>query len=161
MERLWAPWRLEYIVGEKAQGCVFCLFGEQRDDEANRVLCRGGRAFVVMDAFPYSNGHLLVAPYRHVAGIADLDDDELLEIMKLARKSCSALESTCRPDGFNIGFNIGTAAGAGIADHVHLHIVPRWHGDTNFMPVLAEVKVLPEALDTTYRKLKPEFEADD
>ena len=161
MERLWAPWRLEYIVAERTEGCIFCLFAGQDDDESNRVLCRGEHAFVVMNAFPYSNGHLLVAPYRHVSAIGDLADGELLDIMSLVRRCCGVLDAACRPDGYNVGFNIGTAAGAGIADHVHVHVVPRWNGDTNFMPVLAETKVLPEALDVTYRKLRPGFETDD
>lgn len=157
MKLLWAPWRLEYIVGEKEEGCIFCRFPQENDDERRLILCRGEHAFVIMNAYPYSNGHLLVAPYRHVASLADLSDQELLEIMQLARKSCAVLAEVCKPDGFNLGINIGTVAGAGIADHIHLHIVPRWAGDTNFMPVLADVKVIPEALKTTYAKLKAKF----
>jgi ATP adenylyltransferase len=158
MERLWAPWRLEYIVGERTDGCIFCDFPRQEDDEKNKILCRGSHAFVIMNAFPYSNGHLLVAPYRHLADIADLTAEESLEVMQLAQKCCRALGEICRPDGFNVGANIGAAAGAGIADHVHMHVVPRWVGDTNFMPVFADVKVIPEALETTYRKLKGVFD---
>ena len=111
-----------------------------------------------MNAFPYSNGHLLVSPYRHLGDIGDLNDEESLEVMQLTQKCCRVLSEMCRPDGFNIGVNVGVAAGAGIADHVHVHIVPRWAGDTNFMPVFADVKVIPEALETTYRKLKELFD---
>lgn len=158
MERLWAPWRLEYIVGEKIEGCIFCEFPKKDEDEKYLILRRGKHAFVIMNAFPYSNGHLMVVPYRHLGDFTELSDDESLEIMQLTQKSCKALKAIARPDGFNIGINAGTAAGAGIADHVHMHIVPRWNGDTNFMPVLADVKVIPEALQTTYRKLKPHFD---
>lgn len=158
MERLWAPWRLEYIVGEKIEGCIFCEFPKKNEDEKYLILHRGKHAFVIMNAFPYSNGHLMVVPYRHLGDFTELNDDESLEMMQLAQKSCRALRAICNPDGFNIGVNAGTAAGAGIADHVHMHIVPRWSGDTNFMPVLADVKVIPEALHTTYRKLKPHFD---
>jgi ATP adenylyltransferase len=158
MERLWAPWRLEYIVGEKTDGCIFCDFPREDDDEKNKILYRGSGAFVIMNAFPYSNGHLLVAPYRHTAEITDLSADESLEMMQLVQKCCVALREVCKPDGFNVGANIGAAAGAGIADHVHMHIVPRWVGDTNYMTVLADVKVIPEALATTYQKLRRVFD---
>ncbi len=158
MEQLWAPWRLEYIVGTRPEGCIFCTYPQQDDDEANHILHRGKHAYVIMNAFPYANGHLLVSPYRHAADIGELTDEENLEIMRLTQKCCAALRQVARPDGFNIGINIGTAAGAGIADHVHLHVVPRWNGDTNFMPVFADIKVIPEALASTYKKLKPFFE---
>ena len=158
MERLWAPWRLEYIVADRVDGCIFCVFPTQDDDENNHILLRGKHAYVIMNAFPYSNGHLLVTPYRHIGDFCELSDEENLDIMQLAQKCCYALKNMCRPDGFNIGWNIGTAAGAGIAEHVHMHIVPRWNGDTNFVPVLADVKVIPEALHTTYKKLKAEFD---
>jgi len=154
MERLWAPWRLEYILADRQEGCIFCRFPREGDDESRLILCRGQHAFVIMNAFPYSNGHLLVPPYRHVADLAELTDEESLEIMQLSQRSCAALREVCRPDGFNLGINLGTAAGAGIADHLHIHIVPRWNADTNFMPVLADVKVIPEALQATYAKLK-------
>ncbi len=158
MERLWAPWRLEYIVGEKEEGCIFCEFPKRGDDTKHLILHRGALVYIIMNAFPYSNGHLLVAPYRHVGDISELTDEECREIMLLARKCCQVLREAVRPDGFNLGINLGTAAGAGIADHVHMHIVPRWNGDTNFMPVLADVKVIPEALEATYAKLKPLFD---
>ncbi len=154
MERLWAPWRLEYIAGEKTEGCIFCVFPSQDDDRKNRILYRGEHAFVIMNAFPYSNGHLLVVPYCHISDLTELNDEQSLELMQLVKKSICVLKEAFRPDGINVGVNQGTAAGAGIADHVHLHIVPRWNGDTNFMPVFADVKVIPEALETTYDKLK-------
>jgi len=158
MERLWAPWRLEYIVGAKEEGCIFCEFPKRGDDAKHLILHREALVYVIMNAFPYSNGHLLVAPYRHVGDISELTDEESLGMMLLAKKCCGVLREAVRPDGFNLGINLGTAAGAGIADHVHMHIVPRWNGDTNFMPVLADVKVIPEALEATYAKLKPLFD---
>jgi len=157
MERLWAPWRLEYIVAERQEGCIFCRFPQDNDDEKRLILSRGEHAFVIMNAFPYSNGHLLIPPYRHVADLSELTDEENLDIMRLAQRSCEALAEVCRPDGFNLGINLGTASGAGIADHIHMHVVPRWNADTNFMPVLADVKVIPEALQDTYAKLKGRF----
>lgn len=159
MDRLWAPWRLEYIVSERSEGCIFCDFPRRADDDKHRILHRGPHAFVIMNAFPYSNGHLLIAPYRHLADLAELQSEESLDLMNLAQLCCKALTDVCKPDGFNIGMNLGAAAGAGIADHLHLHVVPRWVGDTNFMPVLADVKVIPEALEATYRKLKESFRA--
>lgn len=158
MERLWAPWRLEYIVGEKTDGCVFCGPVEQDADERNHVLFRGKSAYVIMNAFPYANGHLLVPPYRHVGDLAELTEEESLETMQLTQLCCKALSAAFKPDGFNIGINLGTAAGAGIADHLHVHVVPRWNGDTNFMPVFADVKVIPEALEATYKKLRAQFD---
>lgn len=158
MERLWAPWRLEYIAGERVEGCIFCVFPQQDKDEENHILYRGKHAYVIMNAFPYSNGHLLIPPYRHVGDFTELNDEENLEIMQLAQKCCKVLKLACNPDGFNIGVNLGRAAGAGIEDHVHVHIVPRWNGDTNFMPVFADVKVIPEALQTTYKKFKILFD---
>ncbi len=162
MENLWAPWRLGYILGEgeKVDGCVFCVFPQQDDDVKHRILYRGKHSFVIMNAFPYTNGHLLVVPYRHLSDYLALSDEESLEMMQLSQKCCKALKGVCNPNGFNLGMNLGTVAGAGIADHLHLHIVPRWQGDTNFMPVFAEVKVIPEDLDTTYKKLKVEFDKD-
>jgi ATP adenylyltransferase len=159
MQQLWAPWRLKYILAmEKREGCIFCQLPKESNDRENHILVRGEHAFVIMNAFPYSNGHLLVPPYRHIADMSELTDEESLEIMQLTRRSIKALKLACRPDGFNVGANLGTAAGAGIADHLHLHIVPRWSGDINFMPVFADVKVIPEALEATYDRLKAEFD---
>jgi len=159
MEQLWAPWRLEYIVNNNPdEGCIFCEFPKQDNDTDNHILVRGKYSYVLMNAFPYSNGHLLIPPYRHIHDICDLTDEENLEIMQLTSRCCRALKEICRPDGFNVGMNLGAAAGAGIADHLHLHIVPRWRGDTNFMAVLSDVKVIPEALHRTYEKLKTAFD---
>jgi ATP adenylyltransferase len=146
---LWAPWRLEYIQqADEASGCIFC------EPEEAMLAHSGERALVLLNRFPYSSGHLLVAPLRHVGEFGELSDDEALEIHRLAAAGIDTLTSEYRPNGFNVGWNLGRAAGAGIADHVHLHVVPRWSGDTNFMPVLADVKVLPEALDETGRRLR-------
>ena len=157
---LWAPWRLEYIKhADELDGCVFCLAGSGEDEEA-LVVHRGERAFVLLNRFPYSSGHLMVAPFRHEGDFAALEDDEALELHRLAGQALGALSSTYGPHGYNLGWNLGRIAGAGIVDHVHVHVVPRWAGDTNFMPVLADVKVLPEALADTRRKLAAQWLAD-
>jgi ATP adenylyltransferase len=151
--QLWAPWRLEYIVGADEQtGCVFCTAAAGSDEEGV-VLHRGAHAFALLNKYPYSSGHLMVAPYRHVAGLDDLVDAEIIDIHRLAGSGMGALAEELAPQGYNLGWNLGRIAGAGITDHVHLHVVPRWAGDTNFMPVLADVKVLPEHLIETRRKL--------
>jgi ATP adenylyltransferase len=153
MDKLWAPWRLEYVQGaDEIEGCVLCRAAEG-DDEEQLVVHRGELAFVLLNKFPYASGHLLVAPYRHGANFADLDDAEALEVQHLAAAGLDALGSVYRPDGYNLGWNIGRIAGAGIVDHGHLHVVPRWGGDTNFMPVLADVRVMPEHLVETRRRL--------
>jgi ATP adenylyltransferase len=149
---LWAPWRLEYIQAAEQEGCVFCL-AVDGDDEERLVVHRGTRALVVLNKFPYASGHLMVAPLRHGIDFGELEDDESLEIHRLAHAGLGALSQTFSPQGYNLGWNLGRIAGAGITDHVHLHVVPRWAGDTNFMPVLADVKVLPEHLSETRRKL--------
>jgi ATP adenylyltransferase len=153
VKQLWAPWRLEYVAAaDEQEGCVFCL-AEAGDDEECLVVHRGRRAFVLLNKFPYASGHLMVAPKRHVGDFGELDDPEALEIHRLAVQGVAALAETFGPQGYNLGWNLGRIAGAGIVDHVHMHVVPRWAGDTNFMPVLADVKVLPEALAETRRKL--------
>jgi ATP adenylyltransferase len=150
---LWAPWRLEYIQSADEQtGCLFCL-AREGDDEEKLVVRRGERAFALLNRFPYASGHLLVAPYRHVGEYEELSDDEVLELHRLAAQGIAALGELYRPDGHNLGWNLGRVAGAGIVDHVHLHVVPRWEGDTNFMPVLADVKVMPEHLAETWRRI--------
>jgi len=154
MERLWAPWRIKYIKMEKPKGCIFCEKVKEERDEENLILYRGENAFIIMNAFPYNNGHLMVAPYRHVPTLENLDDDELLEVFKLVNFSLKILRKVMKPDGFNIGVNIGRVAGAGIEEHVHVHVVPRWNGDTNFMPVIADTKVISEGLNETYKNLK-------
>ena len=153
MKQLWAPLRLEYIESaDEQEGCVFC---RARDgaDEAGLIVHRGERVFVMLNKYPYASGHLMVAPNRHEGEFGELDVDEALEVHRLAALGLAALAETMRPQGFNLGWNLGRIAGAGVIDHVHLHVVPRWTGDTNFMPVLADVKVLPEALEQTRLKL--------
>jgi ATP adenylyltransferase len=144
---LWAPWRIEYITGPKGDQCIFC------EPDSAYVVERGERCFVLLNAFPYAPGHVMVAPIRHVAELTELGDEELLELMQLARRLVRALETAMTPDGFNVGLNLGKVAGAGIADHLHLHVVPRWQGDNNFMPVLADTHVIPQALEETRRVL--------
>ena len=154
LKRLWAPWRLEYVQhAEEADACFLCTAAASGDDEAHLVVHRGERAFVLLNKFPYSAGHLLVAPYRHGPGFGELDDAEALEIHRLGSEGLVALRGVYSPDGFNLGWNIGRVAGAGVPDHGHLHVVPRWSGDTNFMPVLGDVKVIPEDLAATRSKL--------
>lgn len=153
MERLWAPWRMEYVTAEQEQGCIFCNKPKEARDEENLILKKGSLGFIMMNAFPYNNGHLLIAPYRHVGDISLLNDDEMLGVMRLVTLGKEMLSKAFSPDGFNIGINLGKVAGAGIEDHVHVHIVPRWNGDTNFMPVIADTKVMPQALRVTYAKL--------
>jgi ATP adenylyltransferase len=150
---LWAPWRLEYIQqADEQEGCIFCRALEA-DDETGLVVHRGRVTFTLLNRFPYASGHLMVAPYRHVGEFTDLRDDEVLEIHRLTSQGMGVLAQVYGPQGFNIGWNLGRIAGAGVTDHVHLHLVPRWAGDTNFMPVLADVKVMPEHLAETRRKL--------
>jgi ATP adenylyltransferase len=153
VERLWAPWRLEYIASaDEEQGCLFCRALEG-DDAERLVVHRGRKAFALLNKFPYASGHFMVAPARHLADIGDLDDDEVVEIHRLASSGIGALVELYGPQGYNLGWNLGRVAGAGIVDHIHLHVVPRWAGDTNFMPVLADVKVLPEHLAETRERL--------
>ena len=157
-ERLWAPWRLAYIekasTGPGDEGCIFVELPKQADDRKNLILYRGKTAFVMLNAFPYTNGHLMVAPYRHTADLSGLTDEELLEINQLVAKSLDWIKKAYNPEGFNIGVNLGRAAGAGIPDHIHWHIVPRWGGDTNFMTTVGETRVLPQSLDDSWERLK-------
>lgn len=157
MELIWAPWRIEYIQMEKPEGCILCLKPKQNNDTLNYILYRGEKNFVMLNAYPYNPGHLMIAPYRHTASIEELTDEELKEHFEIARRSTSILRQVFNPGGFNLGINLGRIAGAGIDDHFHTHIVPRWQGDTNFMPVIADVRVVPEALSETYQKLKDRF----
>lgn len=158
MERLWTPWRMEYILSDKADGCIFCQMIEAGDDRACHILHRGQRAFAVLNRYPYNNGHLMVVPYEHVASLEDLDEETLSELMQLVNKGMAALRKTTNPHGFNIGVNLGKAAGAGVDDHVHIHVVPRWEGDTNFMTILAGTRMVPEMLDQTCSRLGAAFE---
>jgi ATP adenylyltransferase len=153
---LWAPWRLEYIAqADEQEGCVFCLEEAGTLPEGESLLVYAGdSAIALLNKFPYSSGHLMVAPRRHAGGLAELGDEEALEIHRLAVDAVDALGRVYGPGGFNLGWNLGRVAGAGIADHIHLHVVPRWAGDTNFMPVLADVKVMPEHLLETRDRLR-------
>ncbi|MBI4530463.1 MAG: HIT domain-containing protein [Candidatus Latescibacteria bacterium] len=158
MERLWAPWRVGYITGEqKIDGCLFCVTFGERMDEENLILHRGETCFVIMNRYPYNNGHLMVVPIRHVGEVSGLTAEEQVEILSLTGRCITAITTVMHADGFNVGMNLGKVAGAGVADHLHLHIVPRWGGDTNFMPVLGETKVISEGLSETYKKLKGVF----
>jgi ATP adenylyltransferase len=160
VERLWAPWRLEYVQNaDKQDGCVFCRAAESTDDAEQLVVHRGALAFVLLNKFPYASGHLLIAPYRHGLNFDDLQDDEALEIHTLGTQGLAALRAVYSPEGFNLGWNVGRIAGAGIPDHGHLHVVPRWGGDTNFMPVLGDVKVIPEHLVESRRRLAEAWRA--
>ena len=157
MERLWAPWRVEYIQGERPKGCVLCISLEPGDDAKNLILYRGKLNFVIMNKYPYNAGHLLVAPFRHVATPVDFTDAELEEHYRLVRRCLVVLGETYNPHGFNVGMNLGKVAGAGIAEHCHTHIVPRWEGDTNFMPVISETRVISESMEAVYNRLKGKF----
>ena len=156
---LWAPWRIDYIRCAKTDGCFFCEKGIRMEDVADHVIARGETAFVLMNDFPYNSGHILVAPYRHVSDLSLLEVDERNEIMTLLVKAEETLRRVMAPGGFNIGFNLGEPAGAGVADHVHGHVVPRWNGDTNFMPVLADRRVVPEALEETAHLLREAWDS--
>jgi len=160
MKILWAPWRMIYIrrfSSEDRSECFLCKAAREKNDEENLVVFRGETCFVIMNRFPYNNGHLMVAPYRHVGSILELREEESAEIMSLLKLSVKALSEEYKPDGYNIGLNLGRVAGAGLADHIHFHVVPRWAGDTNFMPVISETKVIPEGLEETWRRLKSRF----
>ncbi len=154
MHHLWAPWRMAYVTAEqKPEDCIFCTKPKASDDES-LILYRGERAFVMLNAFPYNSGHLLVAPYRHLGDPLQMDPAESSELLFGIRVALRTLALCMRPEGYNIGANVGSVSGAGFADHMHVHVVPRWGGDTNFMAVAAETRIVPEALAETYRKLK-------
>ncbi|MCP4649938.1 MAG: HIT domain-containing protein [PVC group bacterium] len=151
---LWAPWRINYIQGKKTPGCILCKAPKQKNDEKVHIITRAKDAYTMLNTFPYNNGHMMVIPYRHVANLEDLKDQELKEIMSLVKASVKLLKKHLRPQGFNIGINLGKAAGAGIDKHLHVHIVPRWNGDTNFMPAVSKTKVISQSLNELYRVLK-------
>lgn len=161
MERLWTPWRMAYIKGEaRAEGCIFCDLPalDPSKDRESLIVARGEQAFAILNKFPYNSGHVMIAPYRHVASYEDLRADEHADISALTSRTITALRAAYVPEGFNVGVNLGRAAGAGITDHVHVHVVPRWTGDTNYMTTVSETKVLPETLDETWLKLRPHIE---
>jgi ATP adenylyltransferase len=159
MENLWAPWRMDYILSKKPDACIFCAKPSENKDEENLILHRGRYNFIIMNAYPYNNGHMMVVPYKHTAKLSGWQPEEQQEMMHLADLAVDLLRKTMKPDGFNLGINMGIVAGAGVADHIHLHIVPRWNGDTNFMPVLSDTRVVSEHLRATYGKLKETLEA--
>lgn len=159
MDRLWTPWRYQYVQkANKEAGCIFCRMAAEQDDEANFIVYRGSRNFIVLNIFPYTTGHLMVVSYEHVDSLERAAAETLQEMMLLAQRSEGRLREVYRPEGFNLGMNLGALAGAGIADHIHLHVLPRWVGDANFMTTVGETRVLPEELPVTYRKLREAFQ---
>lgn len=159
MKVLWAPWRMEYIVSEqKGEGCIFCAGDDRSKDKERLILYVGSLTIVMMNRFPYINGHLLVAPIRHIPCLESLTHEETLNLMVMVRRSIEVLKKVMSPEGFNVGLNLGKVAGAGVDEHMHFHIVPRWNGDTNYMTVLGEVRVIPEHIKETYHKLLPYFQ---
>lgn len=158
MKQLWAPWRMGYILSNKKEnGCVFCNAYNSYDDEDKLVIYRDKYAFVIMNLYPYNTGHMMVVPNRHIDSLNFLKPEEELNIFNLVNKSIDVLNRAVSPEGFNVGMNLGRIAGAGIDDHIHIHIVPRWNGDTNFMPVVSDTKVISESISETYKKLKEYF----
>jgi ATP adenylyltransferase len=158
--RIWAPWRLAYVKDaskDNEEECIFCAKPAQDDDEANLIVHRGERSFVILNLFPYTNGHLMVAPYAHLGRLQELGSETLAEMMALAQRSMDRLEQVYDPHGYNVGFNQGRVAGAGVEHHIHMHVVPRWGGDTNFMPVIADTKVMPQSIEQSYEALKGAF----
>jgi ATP adenylyltransferase len=159
--RIWAPWRLAYVKDASKDiedDCIFCAKPAAGDDEASLIVHRGERCFVILNIFPYTNGHLMVAPFEHIGRIQDLSPETVAEMMALAQEAMGRLEEVYDPHGFNVGFNQGRVAGAGFEHHIHLHVVPRWGGDTNFMPVIADTKVMPQTLEQSYEALKGSFD---
>jgi ATP adenylyltransferase len=157
LDYLWSPWRFPYLTGPKPEGCIFCLMAAAARDEEALIVFRGKHNFVVLNRFPYTSGHLMVVPYRHVPDLAGIDDDTADELMALTRAAERHLRRLYRPDGLNLGMNIGESAGAGIAGHIHMHVLPRWTGDANFMSTVAQTRVLPEELTVTWRRVKEAF----
>ena len=157
MENLWAPWRMDYILGKREPYCIFCPDGDGHTDEERLILHRGRLVMVMMNKFPYNNGHLLVAPWRHVAGLEELSEEEMTAIMQWITISIQVLKLIMHPNGFNVGLNLGGAAGAGVEGHLHFHVVPRWQGDTNFLTVFGDIRSIPEHLKQTYEKLLSHF----
>lgn len=155
---LYSPWRLDYILNEKEKGCIFCLKPDQNDDEKNGILYRSDHCFVIQNLYPYNNGHIMVVPYKHVSSLFALNEEEIINLFSTVRLAEKALQDCYHCEGLNIGINEGKAAGAGIAEHIHVHLVPRWIGDVNFMTVIGGKRVIPEAFEVTFRKLKEQFD---
>jgi len=154
VDHLWAPWRMGYVSAEQPEGCIFCTKPAAGDDEANQILHRGDLVFIMLNAFPYNSGHLMIAPFRHVGDPLEMEPQESSELLYGIRIAIEVLRESLSPDGFNVGMNVGRVAGAGYADHLHVHVVPRWSGDTNFMAIMADTRIVPEALADTYHRLK-------
>jgi len=159
MDVLWAPWRMQYILGPKPDGCVFCLPDHTGEDRDRLVLARAGRCYVIMNKYPYNSGHLMICPYRHVSCLTELLPDESAEMMTALQATTAIIKDMFRPHGVNIGLNLGEAAGSGIAAHLHFQLVPRWNGDNSFMAVFGQTHVIPELLLETYDRIKPRFES--
>jgi ATP adenylyltransferase len=160
VERIWAPWRHAYVSDaskDPAEECIFCAKPAAGDDEGNLIVHRGERAFVILNLYPYTNGHLMVAPYEHIGAIQQIPQETIAEMMALGQQAITILEEVYEPNGFNVGFNQGRVAGAGVEHHIHMHVVPRWGGDNNFMPVLAETRVMPQSLEESYKALHGRF----
>ena len=155
---LYSPWRIKYILSEKEKGCIFCIKPSEDNDEKNLILYRSKHSFVIMNIYPYNNGHIMAVPMRHTSTLQDLSDEELFDLMKTVKLSEKVIKTVYHPDGMNIGINLGKAAGAGIDEHLHIHIVPRWNGDVNFMTVVGGFRVIPEAFESSYIKLKEAFD---
>jgi ATP adenylyltransferase len=153
MEKLWAPWRSKFISSKKEKGCIFCKRLKENKDRKNLILFRGEKSFVIMNRFPYNPGHLMVCTNRHTGKLENLNESELKDLMKTTQLAIKTLKSALKPQGLNLGLNLGKVSGAGVASHLHIHIVPRWNGDTNFMPVVGATRVISEALGDTYKKL--------
>jgi ATP adenylyltransferase len=159
MKQLWTPWRLSYILSEKTKSCIFCHHPASGQHQKSLLLHAGPTSLVMLNRYPYSSSHLLIAPRKHTGSLSKLTEDEMLDLFATLQRSVEALTAAVKPAGFNIGMNLGRVAGAGITRHLHLHVVPRWQGDTNFMPIVAESMVLPEHLDRTYERLAPIFQS--
>jgi ATP adenylyltransferase len=160
VDRIWAPWRLTYVKDaskDNESECIFCAALDAGNDDANLIVQRGERAFVILNKYPYTNGHLMVAPYEHIAELQGLNEETMAEIMSLVQRGISALEASYAPHGYNVGFNQGRVAGAGVEHHIHMHVVPRWGGDTNFMPVLGDTRVMNQTLHDSYETVKEAF----
>ena len=162
MDYLWSPWRFTYVTqADRASGCVFCQRAAETDDERNFIVHRGRHNYLLLNIYPYTVGHVMIVPYRHIATLEQTSAEELAEMMKLTRRSEAALRNIYRPHGLNLGMNIGKSAGAGVAEHIHMHVLPRWEADANFLSVIGETRVLPEELAVTWGKLRKEFETTD
>ncbi len=158
MKRVWAPWRMEYIANNKDKGCIFCVSPENADEREKLIMHRTTHSIVMLNRYPYTNGHLMIAPRRHTADMNELSEDEMLDLFKVLRLCRNVLQETAAPQGFNVGINLGKAAGAGVDEHMHIHIVPRWNGDSNFMTVIGDIRVMPENLLNSYDRLLPVFQ---